>query len=220
MLTKVILLKRSISTRYISVHSSALKGFTADEAEMYQKGRPSYSDQALSKISDLLINLPRSDTEKLELLELGSGTGKFTNAFAQFTNSNPDLLCKLGSYIANEPSDGFRASLESSVPKSVKVIGGSASHLPLMTHSTDAVFVAQAFHWMANVESITEIYRVLKSERPLVLIWNSYDYSSSKWLQAIDDEILTPNYRDDTPRHQNGRWKACFQTDEGMCFSS
>jgi ubiquinone/menaquinone biosynthesis C-methylase UbiE len=179
---------------------------------MYNQGRPSYSNAALSKISELILKIPLYD-EKLQLVELGAGTGKFTNSFSEFAVQTK-LQRKIGSYTAIEPSDGFRTSLIASVSPSITVANGTGSKMPSETNSIDAVFIAQAFHWMANTETLTEIHRVLKSKSPLILIWNSYDYSSSNWLKVIDEEILTPNYGD-VPRQQSGQWRDCFYTEEG-----
>ena len=58
-----------------------------------------------------------------------------------------------------------------------------------------------------------EMHRVLKPMAPVVLIWNTYDYESNKWMKQIDDEILTPAYRlSGAPRQQDRLWPNCFQT--------
>jgi ubiquinone/menaquinone biosynthesis C-methylase UbiE len=38
-------------------------------------------------------------------------------------------------------------------------------------NSADGVLVAQAFHWMATQTTLKEIHRVLKRNKPLILIW-------------------------------------------------
>jgi ubiquinone/menaquinone biosynthesis C-methylase UbiE len=48
----------------------------------------------------------------------------------------------------------------------------------------DAIFVAQAFHWMANVDTLREMYRVLKPTGQLFLVWNTLD-STIPWLHGI-----------------------------------
>ena len=44
-------------------------------------------------------------------------------------------------------------------------------------NSVDAVIIAQGFHWFSDLESLKEIYRILKPEGKLGLIWN-FDYTS------------------------------------------
>lgn len=39
---------------------------------------------------------------------------------------------------------------------------GTGQHIPLPDNSVDAVFIAQAFHWMAEPDTLDEIHRVLK----------------------------------------------------------
>ena len=58
-----------------------------------------------------------------------------------------------------------------------------------------------------------EMHRVLKPMAPVVLIWNTYDYESNRWMKQIDDEILSPAYRlSGAPRQQDRLWPNCFQT--------
>jgi hypothetical protein len=81
---------------------------------------------------------------------------------------------------AVEPSAGFRASLHAKYDTdvqgdadvsagagaggdmSVQVRDGTGQRIPLPDNSVDAVFIAQAFHWMAEADTLDEIHRVLK----------------------------------------------------------
>lgn len=50
-----------------------------------------------------------------------------------------------------------------------------------------------------------------------MLIWNTYDYDSNKWMKQIDDEILSPAYRSSgAPRQQDRLWSNCFQSTKGL----
>ncbi len=197
---------RTILTRKMStVHATAVKGFTAKEASMYNQGRPSYSEEALDLINQILS--PPADNS-LVLIELGAGTGKFTKAYAK------QLGKSFQTYTAIEPSEGFRSSLAATAPLNVAVADGTGSNISAVDHACDGVLVAQAFHWMATESTLKEIHRVLRPNRPLILIWNTYDYSKA-WLRQIDEEILTPSYGEGVPRQQDGKWRDCFSTQTG-----
>eukprot|EP01039_Chlorochromonas_danica_P001642 gene1642-1792_t len=200
----------SISLRIRSVHSSAEKGFSAASASLYEKGRPEYSRESLEQISSI-IGGGKSPPFRANLVELGAGTGKFTGCFTQYVDEQRSL--PVGSYLATEPSDGFRATLQAKSIPNVRAVFGLGDSIPADSHSVDAVIVAQAFHWMDSVATLKEVHRVLKPTGHLILIWNTYDYRL-QWLRKIDDTILTPAYGD-TPRQQNRRWRNCFASEEG-----
>ena len=57
---------------------------------------------------------------------------------------------------------------------------------PLQDNSIDAVIIAQGFHWFADLDSLKEIYRVLKPQGKLGLIWN-FDYASPSQDSSVAD---------------------------------
>ena len=48
------------------------------------------------------------------------------------------------------------------------------------------MIIAQGFHWFADLDSLKEIYRVLKPQGKLGLIWN-FDYASTSQDSSVAD---------------------------------
>lgn len=221
--------KGSANIRIISkfrfLHSTAVKGFTAESASKYETGRPSYSVESLDRIIEVVFS-SKPDSDEAKILELGAGTGKFTKSMLDYVNKPGvadfyPVLYNL-EYIATEPSPGFRDSLSSnlkSIKGNVKVDTALGNAIPCDDNSLNAVIAAQAFHWMATEDTLKEVHRVLLPYSPLVMIWNSYDYTYD-WLRQIDAQVLTPAYGDSVPRQQNGKWEACFHTKTGQSLFS
>jgi SAM-dependent methyltransferase len=192
--------QRCLST----VHSSAEKGFTAEGAQLYELGRPTYTDEAMGTMIDAVFANPLK-REKATLLELGSGTGKFTKSFLHYVAQEDAQkrwpLLRNMRYIASEPSEGFRDVLAQAVASGgdrdgdgdrdiadVSVVSALGSAIPVESGSLDGVFAAQAFHWMASEETLVELHRAVRPGGALVCIWNSYDYSY-EWLRQIDQQV-------------------------------
>ncbi len=62
------------------VHRAAEKGFTAAMADSYERGRPSYVTEALLHIDNCIL-APINGRSPYSIVELGAGTGKFTECF-------------------------------------------------------------------------------------------------------------------------------------------
>jgi SAM-dependent methyltransferase len=86
----------------------------------------------------------------------------------------------------------------------VKTLDAHSTEIPLPPQSVDAVLCAQSFHWFANIETLNEIYQLLKIDGHLGLIWNQRDIEVN-WVKALAD-ILQP-LEQDTPRYHSGDWK-------------
>ena len=136
----------------------------------YERGRPSYPSQAI----DWLLG-----ERALEVLDLGAGTGKLTEA----------LLGRGHSVTAVEPLAEMRHILQERLPQA-HAIAGTAEHLPLPDHSLDAVVVGAAFHWFEQQRALAEIARVLRAGGVLGLLGNTFDVSVA-WVGALR-EILGP----------------------------
>ena len=96
------------------IHPTAQAGFSA-AAEVYERARPGYPDEAVAWVAERLGIGPGRD-----VLDLAAGTGKLTRQ-----------LVPLGARIvAVEPIDAMRAELERAVP-GVEALAGTAEAIPL-----------------------------------------------------------------------------------------
>jgi SAM-dependent methyltransferase len=167
-------------------------GFEA-AVERYERGRPSYPDDAVSFLVRA-VGIGRGR----DVVELGAGTGKFT-----------ELIAATGARIvAVEPVAGMRESLVRACP-SVEVMDGTAEQIPLPDGSADAVVVAQAFHWFAGELALPEIDRVLRPQGALGLIWNVRD-EASDWSERLT-EIFDRFSGEGDPRYHHMRWREAFE---------
>jgi SAM-dependent methyltransferase len=168
------------------IHPTAAAGFSA-AAEVYERARPGYPDEAVAWLAERLAIGPGRD-----VLDLAAGTGKLTRQ-----------LVPLGAgIIAVEPIDAMRAQLDRAVP-SVEALAGTAEAIPLPNGSVDAVVCAQAFHWFVPREALREIHRVLRAGTALGLIWNGRDASDP--LQERIEGMVAP-HRQAFPGGE-GRWR-------------
>lgn len=174
-----------------SLHPAAQQGFSA-AAELYQRVRPSYPQEIVNwLIEDLGI------TQQSKVIDLGAGTGKFLDYLKQAT---PHI-------IAVEPIAEMLEQLKIVHPE-VQTQQASSDQILLKNNSIDAILCAQSFHWFANLETLTEMHRLLKSDGHLGLVWNQRD-ESVDWVKALAD--LLAQYEGDTPRFHSNEWQNVFQ---------
>ena len=220
-----VLCHRSSSGVRRLVHAIARTGFAEDGAQLYDQIRPEYSKEAIEYI--LSINdVPAAGDEKQLYVEVGAGTGKFTRSFLPFLAQKrlSDANNSTNKYVATDPSAGFRAVLEKDVARGLggraielSVAEGTGACLPIKEdHSVAAVYIAQAWHWMASDAALQEAHRVLKPQRPLVLVWNALDMDLP-WIRdleriIIDKYYVTPPGAQPIPRYITMDWKKAFDT--------
>ena len=171
----------------VNIHHSAQSGYSK-ASTIYVSGRPGYPPEIEGWLS---VQMAVEAGKKV--VDLGAGTGKFTAR----------LLQTGASVIAVEPVGPMREELQRTYP-AVDARDGSAARIPVEDESVDAVFCAQAFHWFASKETLTEIKRVLKPGGILGLVWNVRD-ESIDWVSALT-QIMLP-YDQGTPRFQSGQWR-------------
>jgi SAM-dependent methyltransferase len=173
------------------IHDAAARGFEA-AVERYERGRPSYPDDAVSfLVRELGIAAGR------DVVELGAGPGKFT-----------ELIVHTGARIvAVEPVPAMRRALERNCP-TVAVVDGTAERTSLPDSSADAFVAAQSFHWFDGDRALPEIHRVLRPDGRLGMIWNVRDEASdwSERLTAIFDRMAGEG----SPRYRDLRWREAF----------
>jgi SAM-dependent methyltransferase len=136
----------------------------ADVADAYERGRPSYPDDAVRWLVG---------EEPCDAVDLGAGTGKLTRV----------LVAQGHRVVAVEPLDEMRAELEAAVP-GAHALAGSAEAIPLEDASADVVTSAQAFHWFDHDAALPEIARVLRPDGRIALVWNSRD-DGDPWMARL-----------------------------------
>jgi SAM-dependent methyltransferase len=171
------------------VHHSTAGYKTA--ADTYVRGRPDYPPQVADWLSATLdLNADKT------VIDLGAGTGKFTAR----------LLSTGAQVIAVEPVPQMLEKLSAAYP-GVLAVNGTATDLPLPDTSVDVVVCAQAFHWFASADALTEIARVLKPGGKLGLVWNLRD-TRVGWVPKLD--AIVNALEGDTPRFYTGAWRHAF----------
>lgn len=172
------------------VHHSAAAGYKTG-ADTYVRGRPDYPPQ----VADWLTGTLGLNADKA-VVDLGAGTGKLTGR----------LVATGAQVIAVEPVAQMLEKLSEAFPE-VLAVSGTAMDLPLPDASVDVVICAQAFHWFASTEALTEIARVLKPGGKLGLVWNLRDTRVS-WVPKLD--AIVNALEGDTPRYYTGAWRQAF----------
>lgn len=172
------------------VHHSAAAGYKT-AADTYVRGRPDYPPQ----VADWLTATLGLSADK-SVVDLGAGTGKFTG----------QLVATGAQVIAVEPVPQMLEKLSAAFPD-VLAVSGTATDMPLPDESVDVVVCAQAFHWFASHEALSEIARVLKPGGKLGLVWNLRD-TSVGWVPKLD--AIVNALEGDTPRFYTGAWRRAF----------
>jgi SAM-dependent methyltransferase len=171
----------------------AVHGFDR-RARTYERGRPGYPAAAMRFLARALGIGPGR-----LVVELGSGTGKFTGGLLPFG----------AAVVAVEPTDGMRRLFVRRFPSTV-VLAGQAEAIPLPDGCADVVVVAQAFHWFRPRPALREIARVLRPGGRLGLVWNTRD-ESVPWVRRLS--TVVDRYRGTAPKAREGRWRRPLEVD-------
>ncbi|MGC2205677.1 MAG: methyltransferase domain-containing protein [Thermoplasmata archaeon] len=169
----------------------AVRGFDR-AAATYERARPDYPSAAVRHLGRVLHLGPGRI-----VVDLGSGTGKFTRALALLGATR----------LAVEPTRGMRREFVRVVPD-VPVLDGTAEEIPLPDGFADAVVCAQAFHWFRPRRALREIARVLRPGGGLGLVWNTRDEGVS-WSRGISR--IVARYRWMSPGARSRRWRPAFR---------
>ncbi len=105
-----------------------------EDAEIYDKVRPSYPADMFDALFEMLPSLP-------EIVEVGPGTGQATR----------DLLARGASVLAIEIGPAMAAKLRSNLPSDRLRVGvGDFEVMEIAAGDADAVFSATAYHWISR----------------------------------------------------------------------
>jgi len=209
------------------VHNVAAKGFHEENVQIYDKFRPQYPASTIGYIDSIICDsMKRNNHNSNNILELGAGTGKFTQSFLQHSKvtSIEGKSTTNNNFTATDPSIPFLRQLEQNIAKEtvspwqVYSKPGTGSHIPMPSSSASGVLAAQCYHWMSNDETLQEIARVCQPGAPFIMIWNLYDCSID-WLRRLEYEIVDPIYKEQekkdgkrTPRFITQEWKQSFES--------
>lgn len=112
---------------------------------------------------ELLQHLPRG--EEIRLLDVGSGTGFYTDELAPF----------VGDVVALDVQQAMhRQYFDRGMPATVRPVTADAGALPFRPQSFDAAVSTMTFHESATAESLAELHRVLNTGAPAVIVdWSA-----------------------------------------------
>ncbi|CAK4079760.1 unnamed protein product [Aphanomyces euteiches] len=170
------------------VHKIAKTGFV--NGGLYDKARPDFPLECLDHV------VPPTLSQTSRVLEIGSGTGKFTALLAS----------RFDHITAVEPSEGMRAVFTGKFP-SIPCLEGAAEGIPLPDASQDATYIAQAFHWCSNMDALTEMARVLVPNGLVALVWNMED-DRTPWVRSL--RSLYEKFDGTIPQYRTGAWERVF----------
>lgn len=189
-----------------TVHNVAKTGFGTGTNDHYDKARPSYPSESLSVLYNALS---KTDGSKLNILELGSGTGIFTRALL----ADPLFGPAIQELKAVEPSEGMRQTFASKIgdPR-VTTYEGTFDHTGVENGWADLVVIAQAFHWCPDYNAaLVEIARSLKPKGVAAFIWNLEDRNAARWVLQLRD--VYEAHEKGTPQYRLGLWRQTFDTE-------
>ncbi|KAL8723644.1 MAG: hypothetical protein Q9225_000087 [Loekoesia sp. 1 TL-2023] len=147
------------------IPDSVAKGFA--DAFSYDTHRPSYPQEA---VDDLLAKLQVKGIKNARIVELGAGTGKFSELLAARDEKYE--------VVAVEPHEKMRRECEAKKLNRVKVVDGVANEIPVETQNNAPKSWEPRTTWEATMKDI---------------MW-SYDdkhprFRHEKWRQVFDKQL-------------------------------
>ncbi len=145
-------------------------------ADAYDALRPSWP----ATTAGWLVGDP-DPGRRLQVLDLGAGTGKLTRALAGLGHD----------VVAVDPDAAMLARLRralSAAGHDVQTRVGSAEAIPAQTSEFDAVTVAQAWHWFDADLAMAQCARVLRPGGVLGVAWHRRDESVT-WVRRLAETV-------------------------------
>lgn len=151
-------------------------------AGAYRQGRPSYPQA--------LVEAFAAEAGDGQIVDVGAGTGAMTVL----------LAARGAAVVAIDPVIQMLGEIEGPIPRVV----ATAQSLPLPAGCATAVMVANAFHWFASFEALSELRRCLRPGGVLGLAWNERD-EREDWVRRHTGIVET--HAAGTPRFKTMAWK-------------
>ncbi len=149
----------------------------SNKVTAYTTARPSYPAEIISHLEEKC-----SLTKDSCIVEIGSGTGKFTEL----------LLTKGYTVIGCEPCENMRKTAESLLEKynnKFISINGHGESTTLADKSADLIVIANSFHFFDNERGVKELRRILKPGGRIAIIYNFRNTENNE-LAAEYETIL------------------------------
>jgi|SRR5262252_1339353 len=150
----------------------------SERVEDYIRYRPGYPPEVIERLRAECGLLPEH-----VIADIASGTGSFTR-----------LLLKNGNrVIAVEPNLEMREAGNRLMHSyaGLTSVDGTAEATTLPPGSVDMVTAAQAAHWFDRHRARAEFARIVKPDGWCVLIWNERRTTSTSFLRAYEEPLLT-----------------------------
>lgn len=146
-----------------------------EDAELYDRARPGYSDELVSSVLDYL----GSGSGAPRALEIGAGTGKATVAFA----------ARGVAILAVEPDPAMAAVAARHTARfpEVRIEPAAFEEWPLEEHAFDLVFSGQAWHWVRPEVRGPKAAAALRPGGALALFWHRPSWPDGDPVRAALD---------------------------------
>lgn len=179
----------------------------SDRVAYYLRWRPSYPPV----IVDFLVD-HCGLTRDWVIADIGSGTGLLSRLFLDHGNR----------VFGVEPNREMREAAEELLAESTLFtsVAGSAEETTLVAQSVKLIAAGQAFHWFDPALAHREFERILAPGGWVALIWNARRKSSTLFLAAYEELLLTwaTDYREvDHSRLERSEIESFFAAGSPVC---
>lgn len=154
------------------------KNWYGEVADAYNRGRPPYPQQLINRAIEL-AQIPKEAI----ILEIGSGPGTATTAFARIGFS---MVCL-------EPNQAFCQLGRQKCARypNVEIINTSFEEWKLETEKFDAVLAANSFHWVSSDIKYQKAADVLLENSSIILLWNTPPEPDREVVQLLNEVYRT-----------------------------
>jgi ubiquinone/menaquinone biosynthesis C-methylase UbiE len=150
---------------------SQMASYDKDEAKRYSEGRAFGSARLDVWIDAFERSLPAK--RPLRIVDVGSGTGRFSAPLARRVNST---------VVALEPSEAMRNLAQKTKSSRVYLVGGEAENAPFHDKVFDAALLSYVWHQIADRDRVSrELYRILRSHGRVLLRTNVSEIPTCLW---------------------------------------